>query len=69
MLSQKAIEEFKQIMKEEQGIELSDERAREAAERLLSLFRVIYRPLPEERPEPPKKIFKKYHKQVEKERA
>ncbi len=52
-LSQTAIEEFKQIMKEEQGVELSDERAREAAEKLLSLFKVIYRPIPKKRPEPP----------------
>jgi len=52
MLSKKAIEEFKQIMKEEQGVELSDEEAREAAEKLLNLFRVIYRPLPKGRPKP-----------------
>lgn len=43
MLSQKAIKEFKQIWKEEFGEDLTDDKAREAGERLLSFFKLLYK--------------------------
>jgi len=45
-LSKEAIEEFKKIYYQEFGTVISDEKARELAENLLSLFEIIYRPLP-----------------------
>jgi len=45
-LSSKAIEEFKQIYKEEFGEELSDAQAQETALRVLRIFRLLLRPLP-----------------------
>lgn len=45
-LSKEAIEEYKQIYKEKFGEEISDEEAREQGENLISLFRVIYHPIP-----------------------
>lgn len=49
MLSKLAIEEYQKIFKEEFGEEISDEEAREQGERLIQLFKVIYKPIPEER--------------------
>jgi flagellin-specific chaperone FliS len=46
-LSKEAIKEFKRIYSQEFGEELPDEKARELAENLLSLFKIIYRPIPQ----------------------
>lgn len=45
-ISQKALEEFKEIWKRQFGEEISDKDAYEEASCLLRLFKVIYRPLP-----------------------
>jgi len=45
MLSNEALNEFKQIWNEEIGTEISDEKAVELAINLLTLFDVIYRPV------------------------
>jgi hypothetical protein len=45
-LSKRAIEEFKEIYFREYGKYLSDEEAQEMGQRLISLFRIIYRPIP-----------------------
>lgn len=47
-LSQKGIEDFKQAYLEEFHEEISDAEAKEMGENLIELFRIIYRPLPEE---------------------
>ena len=47
-LSKKAIKEFKEIYKKEFGKTISDEEAEEKGQRLLSLFKIIYRPIPED---------------------
>jgi|Deesub1362A_J573_1020465.scaffolds.fasta_scaffold01043_5 hypothetical protein len=46
-LGRKAIEEFKEIYSQETGKEISDKEARELAEGLLSLFKIICRPIAE----------------------
>jgi len=46
-ISKKELEEFKQIYKNEFGEDLSDEEAREIAQRLLGFISLVYRPLPE----------------------
>lgn len=46
-LSKEAIKEFKEIYYEEFGDRLSDEEAQEMGGSLISLFRVIYRPIPD----------------------
>ena len=48
-LSKQAINEFKSIYKEEFGEDISDRKAYELAANLLSLFKIIYRPIPKER--------------------
>jgi hypothetical protein len=45
MLSDKALQEFKQIYREEKGAELSDEEAMEEAIALLTLYNTVYRPI------------------------
>jgi hypothetical protein len=45
-ISQKALEEFKDIWRKQFGEEISDKDAYEEAICLLRLFKVIYRPLP-----------------------
>lgn len=47
-ISSQAIEELKAIYQEEFGERLSDQEAQEIGTRLLTLFQVIYRPLPSE---------------------
>lgn len=47
-LSKKAIKEFKEIYFEEFGERISDEEAHEMGENLLSLFRIIYQPIPKD---------------------
>ena len=47
-LSKKAIKEFKKIYFKEYGEKISDEIAKEKGQRLLSLFKIIYRPIPED---------------------
>jgi hypothetical protein len=48
MISKKAIEEFKQIYKEEYDEYISGQEAVEKATRFLNLFKVIYQPMPEQ---------------------
>ena len=48
MLSQKALDEFKEIHKAEFSEEISDEKTLELATRLITLMKVIYRPIPDE---------------------
>jgi serine/threonine protein phosphatase PrpC len=48
-LSKKAIEEFKKIYQEEFREEISDNEAQELGESLLSLFKIIYRPISQDR--------------------
>lgn len=45
MLSADALEAFKAIYKQENGVELIDEEASEQAINLLTIFNVIYRPV------------------------
>jgi len=45
-LSREAIEEFKEVYSKETGEEISNEEAQELAEALLSLLRIVCRPLP-----------------------
>jgi len=45
-LSKEAIEEFKEIYYQEFGKVISNEKASELGGNLLSLFEIIYRPLP-----------------------
>lgn len=45
MLSQKALQEFKEVWQEELGEKISDEVAAEQATKLLTLFDHIYRPI------------------------
>jgi len=47
-LSKEAIEEFKDIYYREFGRKISDEEAQEMGQNLLSLFKIIYRPIPED---------------------
>ena len=55
-LDDKAIEELKQIYKEENGKELSDSDALEMGTRLLGLFHIILKPLSKEEFEEYKKM-------------
>ena len=48
MLSQKALDEFKRIWREERGTEIPHELAVAEAMNLLTLFNTIYRPLRKE---------------------
>ena len=47
-LSKEAIKEFKEIYYNEFKERISDKEALEMGERLLSLFKIIYRPIPED---------------------
>lgn len=51
-LSKKAIKEFKEIYRKEFGKTISDEEAQEKGQKLLSLFKIIYRPIPEDYDKP-----------------
>jgi len=46
MVSEKALQEFKKLWREEFGEDISDEKALEEATALLTMFDVIYRPIP-----------------------
>jgi hypothetical protein len=46
-LNQNAIDEFRAIYKKQFGEEISEDDAQEMGLRLLKLFQIIYRPLPE----------------------
>jgi len=48
-LSKEAIKEFKRIYYEEFKEEISDIEAQELGESLLLLFKIIYRPIPEDK--------------------
>lgn len=58
MLSKKAIEEFKKLYKEHYGEELNDFVASEAANRLIRLVDVVYRPIPKSQEEEYNRIKK-----------
>ena len=45
-LSKEAIEEFKEIYRQEFKKKISDSEAQELGENLISLFKIIYRPIP-----------------------
>ncbi len=45
-LSEKAIRDFREIYYKQYGKLISDEEAQEIGQRLISLFRIIYRPIP-----------------------
>jgi hypothetical protein len=45
-LSEKDIKELKEIYYREFGKPISDEEAQEMGQRLISLFKIIYRPIP-----------------------
>lgn len=53
-LSKEAIKEFKEIYHKEFGEVISDEEAQEMGGGLLSLFKVIYRPIPEDEEQTPR---------------
>jgi len=48
MLSQKALDEFKTIWREQFGEDISDEKATEEGINLLTMFNAIYRPIKKE---------------------
>ena len=48
MLSNKSLEEFKKIWREQFGEEISDEKATEEAINLLTLMDAVYRPIKKE---------------------
>ena len=48
-LSEKAIKDFKEIYKKKYSKTISDENAQELGQNLISFFRIIYRPIPENR--------------------
>jgi flagellin-specific chaperone FliS len=48
-LNKEAIEEFKEIYKREFGKTISDEKAQELGQNLLSLFKIIYRAIPSDK--------------------
>lgn len=48
MLSDKALQEFKKIWKEEFGEDISDEKAAEEGINILTMFGAIYRPIKKE---------------------
>lgn len=56
VLSKKAIDEYRQICREEQGRELTYEKAHDEALKLLRLFKLVYRPIPKE-------VLKEYEQQ------
>lgn len=51
-ISKEDLEELKSIYKKDYGETLSDAEALEMGQRLLNLFRIIYRPLPSDSNEP-----------------
>ena len=53
-LSKEAIKEFKEIYYKEFGERISDKEAQEMGASLLSLFKIIYRPIPEAGEQNPK---------------
>ena len=48
MVSEKALQEFKMVWREEFGEDISDEKALEEATALLTMFDAIYRPIRKE---------------------
>ena len=48
MLSETALQEFKELYKQDYGVELSDEAALELAINLLTFMNVIYKPIKKE---------------------
>lgn len=46
MLSEQAIEKYREIYRKQHGVEISHDEAAEQAQRLLNLARVVYQPMP-----------------------
>ncbi len=55
-LSQQAIEEYKDIILKDYGIKLTDLEATEQATKLINLFKVLAKPVPESKTEPTKNL-------------
>jgi len=49
-LSEKAIKEFKEIYFKEYNVMLSDVEAQDKAQRVLTFFKIVYRPIPDDEP-------------------
>ena len=49
MLSQKAVDKFKSLVEQKRGIKLSDSEARTMAQDWLELFKLVYKPIPDEK--------------------
>lgn len=49
MLSKEAIEEFKKIHKEHYGEDITDQEALELAQNLLNVYKIVYRPIPQDK--------------------
>jgi hypothetical protein len=49
-LSEKAIKEFKEIYFKEYNKMLSDEEAQDKGQRLITFFKIVYRPIPDDEP-------------------
>ena len=60
MLSEKAIQEFKELYKKRYGVELSDQEASYRANNLFNLYKVTYMPESIIKPESPNKNKKHY---------
>ncbi len=58
MISKEAVNEFKELYKKHYGEELNDFVASEAANRLVGLFKAVYRPIPRAQEEEYNKIKK-----------
>ncbi len=65
-ISREAIEEYKRAYKEIFGRRIPDKSAQEQAFDLLSLFKIIYRPIPEEKKKEMEKIIEEYKRALEK---
>lgn len=49
MISQKAVDEFRELVEKKRGIKLSDSETRTMATEWLEFFKLIYRPIPNEK--------------------
>ncbi len=63
-LPRKAIEDYKKAYKEEFGREISNKEAQGQAFELLSLFKIIYRPIPKSKKEQMKRIIEEYEENL-----
>ena len=65
-LSKEAIEEYKETYKKAFGREISDKEAEELAFELLTLFKLIYKPIPKDKIESMKRIVREYEEMLKK---